>query len=311
MVSNPASAGAKPPERLGAAVRHVARALACAGVPEAGSEARRLVQQAAGLPALVLATEPERMLSAGEADSIAAMLARRMTREPLGRIAGVRDFYGRPFRLSPATLEPRADTETLIEAVLEIVAAEGWRDRPLDILDLGTGTGCILLTLLAELPRARGLGIDIAAEAVATAEENARRLGLAERARFEVGDGPEGLTGPFDLVVSNPPYIPSADIAGLDPEVRDFDPRAALDGLSDGLAFYRAWIPVADTLAPRGWLVFEIGAGQADAVASVLRGSRPANRLAGEGPETVRRWLDLGGHSRVVAIGPQLTLRRD
>ena len=284
------------PDRLGETVREVARVLAAADVAEAASEARRLVQLASGLEALTLVTDPERLLSETEKNAIAGVLARRAAREPLGRIAGVREFYGRQFRLSPATLEPRVDTETLIDAVLEIVAAHGWSDRPISILDIGTGTGCILLTLLAELPQARGLGIDIASEAVATAQANAARLGIGSRARFEVRDGPEGLTGPFDLVVSNPPYIPSGDIAGLAPEVRDFDPRAALDGDADGLGFYRRWIPLADQLAPTGWIVLEVGAGQADAVAGLLEGVRRT------GPGSARRWLDLGGHTRIVAL---------
>jgi release factor glutamine methyltransferase len=295
--SDPASAGL--PDRLGEALRHVRSSLADAGIFEPEIEARRLVQQACGLAGVVLATEPARRLTGAEKNAIAAMLARRCRREPLGRIGGLREFYGRSFQLSPETLEPRADTETLIDAVLEIVRAEGWRDKPLEILDLGTGTGCILLTLLAELPNARGLGVDISSPAAATAEDNAARLDLAGRARFEVRDGPAGIGGRFDLVVSNPPYIASADIAGLAPEVRLFDPLAALDGGADGLAFYRNWIPVALRLAPAGWVLFEVGAGQAGDVARMLAGGQ-----AGGGAGRVRRWQDLGGHTRVVAIGP-------
>ncbi len=286
------------PDRLVEAVRHVRAVLAGAGVPEPDFEARRLIQQACGLSGVVLATEPRRLLSATEKNAISAVLSRRARREPLGRIAGLREFYGRSFELSDDTLEPRADTETLIEAALEVVAAGGWRERPLEILDLGTGTGCILLTLLAELPNARGLGIDISALAVATAEKNAARLGLGGRARFEVRDGPEGLSGRFDLVVSNPPYIPSGDIAGLSPEVRLFDPLAALDGGADGLAFYRRWIPQAARLAPAGWILFEVGRGQAadtGALLAAVRGTKTGR---------VRSWQDLGGHTRVVAIEP-------
>lgn len=295
MASEPASG--RLPGRLGEAVRHVRSALAAAGVPDPEFEARRLAQQACGLAGVVLATEPARTLTDAERSAIEAVLARRLRREPLGRIAGVREFYGRSFELSPETLEPRADTETLIDAVLEVVDAQAWRERPLEILDLGTGTGCILLTLLAELPNARGLGIDISPLAVATAEKNAARHGLAGRARLEVRDGPAGIGGSFDLVVSNPPYIASADIAGLSPEVRGFDPPAALDGGADGLDFYRRWIPQALRLAPSGWVLVEAGAGQDGDIARMLAGGRA------DGARRVRRWQDLGGHTRVVAIG--------
>lgn len=297
MGSDPASGGL--PDRLGEALRHVRSSLASTGISEPEIEARRLVQQACGLAGVVLATEPARRLTVAEKSVIEAMLARRSKREPLARIAGFREFYGRSFQLSQETLEPRADTETLIQAVLEIVQVEGWREKPLEILDLGTGTGCILLTLLAELPNARGLGVDISPLAVATAEQNAGRLNLSGRARFEVRDGPAGIGGSFDLVVSNPPYIPSADIAGLAPEVRMFDPRAALDGGADGLAFYRNWIPEALRLAPAGWVLFEVGAGQAGDVARLLAGGQ----AGGGGAGRVRCWQDLGGHTRAVAIG--------
>lgn len=299
--SDPAHGAASLPEQLGAIVRHVAKALTGAGIADAGVEARRLVQAASGLPAIVVATEPERALSAGERDGVARFLARRLLREPLGRIVGAREFYGREFLLSPGTLEPRADTETLIDAVLEIAGQEGWRDRPIDILDLGTGTGCILLTLLLELPFARGLGIDIAADAVQTAEKNAGRLHAGQRARFLVADGAQALSGRFDIVVSNPPYVRRADILGLDAEVRDFDPRAALDGGADGLDFYRRWLPEAVRLSPGGWVAVEIGAGQADDVARILEAA------AGSGAGPARRRDDLSGHTRVVLIKSQST----
>lgn len=299
--SDPAHGAPSLPEQLGAVLRHVAKALTTAGIADAGAEARRLVQMASGLAAIVVATEPERVLSARERDGVARFLARRLMREPLGRIVGSREFYGREFLLSPGTLEPRADTETLIDAVLEIAGREGWRDRPIEILDLGTGTGCILLTLLLELPSARGLGIDIAADAVETAEKNAARLQAGQRARFQVADGPHALTGRFDIVVLNPPYIRRADIVGLDREVRDFDPRAALDGGEDGLDFYRRWLPDAVRLASGGWVAVEIGAGQADDAARILEAA--AGRRSGP----AGRRDDLSGHTRVVLIKSQST----
>lgn len=281
------------PDRLGDAIRRVRQALEQSEVPAPDIEARRLVAHACGLAPIVLATEPARVLTATQKAALATVLARRLRREPLGRIAGEREFYGRVFQLSPGTLEPRADTETLVGAVLEHVAD---RAEPLRILDIGAGTGCILLTLLAELPHATGLGIDISPDALATAAANAARLGLADRAAFELRDGPAGLAGSFDIVVSNPPYIPSGDIAGLDPEVRVFDPHAALDGGADGLDFYRAWIPETVRLAPGGLLAMEVGASQADSVAGLMR------RAARSSSGPVLRWRDLGGHTRVVAI---------
>lgn len=277
-------------------VRDVARSLSVADIDDAPAEARRLVLAACGLAPVELIRAPERQLTPAEHDAIAAHLARRCRREPLARILGEREFYGRPFHLSPATLEPRPDTETLIEAVLGMVRARELVTRPPRILDLGTGTGCILLTLLAELPEATGLGIDIAADAVFTARANAMSLGLAARADFEVQDGPSVLAGPFDIVVSNPPYIAAADIEWLAPEVRDFDPPEALDGGADGLDFYRSWIPHAVRLSPRGIVAMEVGAGQADAVAGLLA------RAAGLPASSVRSWRDLAGHTRVVAI---------
>ncbi len=290
------------PPRVGEAVRAIAATLRAAGIERPLDEARRLVASVAGLSAITVATEPGQALTPAAVAALADAARRRARREPLSRIVGWREFYGRPFRVSPATLDPRPDTETLIDAVLEIVDSEGGRLHPLSILDVGTGTGCILLTLLAELPHARGLGIDIAPGAVATAADNADRLGLADRARFEVADGPSGVNGPFDLIVSNPPYIPSGDIAGLAPEVRDFDPQAALDGFDDGLGFYRGWIGRLAELAPAGWIVLEVGAGQADAVARMLWRCRRSSDPGGD--KAVRRWSDLGGHVRCVAIRP-------
>ena len=278
----------------------MAGALRAGGIDCPDQEARELVLMATALTPLVMVTDSRRPVSEAEFERIETVLSRRLAREPLTRIAGQREFYGRDFLLSPATLDPRPDTETLVEAVLQIVDDEGWRQRPLRLLDLGTGTGCLLITLLAELPLATGTGIDIAPEAVATAEKNAARLGLAGRVSFQVGDGPVGVEGSFDIVVSNPPYIPTAEVDHLEPEVREFDPRAALDGGADGLIFYRSWIPAALMLAPTGWIAFEVGAGQADAVAALLETS-----CAGSGKpfRNVRRWKDLGGHTRVVAIG--------
>ena len=234
--------------------------LRAAGIAQPRLEARWLVEALLGERRL----EGARALSGEERVRLAAALARRAAREPRDRIEGAREFWSLTFRLAPATLSPRPDSETLVSAALALLGdrARSWR-----LLDLGTGSGCLLLALLSELPAATGLGIDLAPAAVATATENAARLGLAARARFLVDDWAQGQAGPFDLVVSNPPYIQTGDLADLEPEVRNFDPALALDGGADGLAAYRALLPQARRLlAPGGWLVLELGQGQAAAV---------------------------------------------
>ena len=227
-------------------------------------------------------------------------MRRRALREPVSRILGRRDFYGRVFHVTAATLDPRPCSETLIEAALELAREEGWRGRPIRILDVGTGSGCLLLTLLAELPLATGLGTDISGEALAVAEENARRLGLAQRSRFAVANFLEGIEETFDLVVANPPYVASTDIAGLEPEVRDHDPLPALDGGPDGLDGYRAIAADIKRIVPTGWTLVEVGAGQAAAVAQLLQGGGPDRPLP-----AARMWRDLGGHVRAVAVKTQ------
>ena len=278
------------------AIAHLARLLSDAGIEDPARDARYLVLGTLGLSGTDLMRAPERRLSEAEGQRIGAAALRRVAREPVSRILGERGFFGRTFAVTPATLDPRPCTETVIEAVLEIAQAQGWRDAPVRILDIGTGTGALLLTLLAELPRAQGVGTDISDGALATAEANAVRLGLADRAEFLNRDGLDGLDGRFDILVSNPPYIPSGDIAGLDPEVREFDPRTALDGGADGLVFYRAFAAGAQRVVPNGWVFVEVGAGQAEDVARLFS--------AGGGTD-VRLWHDLGGHARCVAMKTQ------
>ncbi|MHA1536210.1 MAG: peptide chain release factor N(5)-glutamine methyltransferase [Alphaproteobacteria bacterium] len=219
---------------------------------------------------------------------LAPMLARRIAGEPVSRILGSREFWSLDFELSPATLDPRPDSETLIEAALARIAEP---DKPLRIADLGTGTGCLLLALLSELPEASGVGVDIDAGAARVAAGNAKRLGLAGRASFVVGDWGAGLAPEFDCVLSNPPYIPSADIAGLAPEVR-CDPPAALDGGRDGLDGIRGAARGAARLLKSGGLaLIEIGAGQ----------EQPAAEIVGRaGLRFVTMDKDLAGHPRVV-----------
>jgi release factor glutamine methyltransferase len=254
-----------------------------AGVEDAGNDARRLLAAALGLSSAQVLASPETRLSTGHADRFAQFLNRRAAREPVSRILGEREFYGRTFKLSAATLDPRPDSETLIEVALGFVDGAGLRAAPLRILDVGTGTGCLLTTLLCELPDATGLGTDISETALRTASDNARRLGVADRATWRVADAFDGLDGPFDICVCNPPYIRTSVIADLDPEVRDFDPRAALDGGSDGLGMYRRMAPRLAALVPSGWALFEVGYDQADAVADLLAsatGDRNSSRLS-------------------------------
>lgn len=251
--------------------QRVARALAAAGLSDALTEARWLMRQALALDTAALLSRGDQPLSDAEIAAVTAFLERRVRHEPLSRIAGQREFYGRLFEVTPATLDPRADTETLIDAALELLGAEG-RARPLRVLDLGTGTGCILLTLLAELPQAHGVATDISAEALSVARRNAQRLGLDQRAEFVLKDLAAGIDGAFDVVVSNPPYIATAEIAELARDVRDYDPHLALDGGPDGLAFYRRIASALARLVPDGLVLLEVGHAQARAVADLISG---------------------------------------
>lgn len=245
--------------------------LRAAGVEQPGLDARLLMQHALGLRREDLLIQALKRITPAMAERVEALVERRAAREPVSRILGRREFWSLDFALSPATLDPRPDTETIVETALGLVPD---RSAPLRILDLGTGTGCILLALLSELPAARGLGIDIQPGAVATAASNAGRLGLSGRAEFRIGDWASGLDREFDLVVSNPPYIPEGDIAGLQPEVAEYDPSAALAGGRDGLDAYRALGPqVAAVLKEGGRFLFEVGQGQVLAATRILRGA--------------------------------------
>ncbi|AHB47653.1 protein-(glutamine-N5) methyltransferase [Hyphomicrobium nitrativorans NL23] len=275
------------------------RALGGAGIEDPAREARLLVTAALGETAEGLLRNPALRFDAGAAETLSSFAERRLAREPVSRILGARGFFGREFKVTPATLDPRPCTETVVEAALAVVTAEGWRQRPVRILDVGTGSGALLVTLLAELPLAVGVGTDVSDEALRVAEENAVRLGVASRASFLNRRDLNDIAGPFDLMVSNPPYIPSGDIAALEPEVRVYDPAGALDGGADGLAIYRALARDLVPIVPEGWALFEVGAGQAADVEKLLRDG------TGCALHEVRTWQDLGQHTRCVAVKTQ------
>jgi release factor glutamine methyltransferase len=234
-------------------------------------DARLLVGHALGLDHTGLTIDSGRSLRGNAAHALAALAARRLEREPVARILGVKEFWGLPLRLNDATLVPRPETETVVEAALAAIDSAGPRTRALRIADLGTGSGALLIALLSELPNASGLGTDVSREALAAARGNADCLGIAARTEFAICDFGAALTGSFDLVVSNPPYIASADIDTLSPEVRH-DPRRALDGGADGLDCYRTIAGQAPgLLKPNGDLVVELGIGQEPAVATLFR----------------------------------------
>ncbi len=264
------------------------RRLRAADVGDEALDARLLLQRATGLSHSDIVADPDREIVTEAASVFEALVRRRLAFEPVSRILGEREFYGRVFRVTPDVLDPRPDTETLIDAALPLLKP-GMR-----VLDLGTGSGAIIVTLLAERLEMTGVATDISAAALAVAMDNARRHGVAERLLTVAGSWFDPVVGTFDLIVSNPPYIPAADIARLEPDVRNYDPHIALAGGGDGLEAYRAIAAGArDHLTPRGLLMVEIGAGQAGEVGRIF---------AAEGYAARGQWQDLGGHVRVLAF---------
>jgi release factor glutamine methyltransferase len=277
-----------------AARRAITARFKSGGIDSAELDARILVGAVLGLDLTGMIAQAGRVLTSGEALGLEDFARRRLGGEPVARILGHKEFWGLSLQLSPATLVPRPDTETVVELALELLRTDSAAEQVLRIADLGTGSGAILLALLSELPRARGFGTDISEQALQTARGNAARAGLTDRTTFMACDYATGLTGPFDLIVSNPPYIRSADIRGLATEVSDHDPLAALDGGADGLDAYRALIPqAADLLAPGGALVVEAGEGQS----GPIRGLMSAAGLTAAGAAKA----DLAGIQRAVA----------
>ncbi len=259
------------------------------GIDTPELDARLLLQAAMGLRHEDLIIEAALSVSDQEREKLEAMVARRLAHEPVSRILGRRAFWNADFEVTTDTLDPRADSETLVEGVLSHVD----RTKPRALLDLGTGTGCLLLSLLQELPRATGLGIDVSAGAVETARRNAESLRLADRVEFmEINWNDLTPSGSYDVVIGNPPYIAAADIADLAPEVRDYDPLTALSGGADGLDCYReiaALLPAV--LAENGLVALEIGAAQAEDVKGILGKA---------GLVVLQTLTDLAGHDRCI-----------
>ena len=250
--------------------RALAARFAARGLDSPELDARLLVGAALNLDLTGLVSHGRRPLTADEAARIEPLAQRRLGGEPVARILGWKEFWGLPLELSTETLVPRPETETVVELALEAIGTNK-KDAPLRVADLGTGSGAILLALLSELPNAFGIGTDLSLDALLTARNNAVRLGLADRARFVACSYASALSGPFDLIVSNPPYIPADDIAELAIEVRAHDPHRALDGGTDGLDGYRALIPqAAGLLRPGGALVVEVGQGQSGDVEGLM-----------------------------------------
>jgi release factor glutamine methyltransferase len=264
--------------------------LANIGIKTAALDARLLLGEVVGLDHAGLLIAPERVLSAAERNRFIDLMVRRAKGEPVSRIIGVREFYGREFAISRFVLDPRPDTETLIEMVL--ARHDGQSARR--VVDLGAGSGAIIVTLLAERPNWTGFGVDISPRAIDVTEINANSLGVSSRLTLITGSWFDTLAGNFDLIVSNPPYIAHGEIAGLAREVREHDPHLALDGGKDGLVCYRAIAAQAGAhLSSGGEVIVEIGAGQQEGVTAVF---------SGHGLKLVEQCSDLGGHVRALAF---------
>ena len=268
-------AGLKAGISVDEAQRTLSKSFALAGIESGMTDARALIGAALRLSRAQLLAQSDRLLEPREIAAIDALAARRMKREPVSRILGRKEFWSLMLDVTPDVLVPRPDTETLIEAALDYVVRGGLRLEPLRILDIGTGTGALMLALLQELPNARGVATDVSVAALHVARGNAERLNLASRCSFVACNLADGVQGRFDLIVSNPPYIARGAIALLDPEVRDFDPRLALDGGADGLDAYRAIAAsVPPLLAPGGRLIMELGVGQAPPVTALFEAAK-------------------------------------
>jgi release factor glutamine methyltransferase len=268
-----------------------AQRLVAAGVDQPRLDARLLLGHALGDPQAHFHGREEEVPTEHARGNFEDLVGRRLRREPVSRILGTRGFWTLDLEINAASLDPRPDSETLVEAVLEHSPR---REAPLRVLDLGTGTGCLLLSVLAEFPQATGLGIDISPDCTALAARNARANGLGDRARFQTGDWIKGLHAIFDVIMCNPPYIPTSTIQHLAPEVAHHEPPRALDGGVDGLDCYRRLaLTFSETLAENSHIFLEIGFDQCQVVMEIM---------AAAGLRTLSVKSDLAGHDRCLVI---------
>jgi len=277
-------------------IREAITALKSANIENAEFLAQQILCESTGLSSAQLFLRADTAIAHEARQRVDALLKRTCAHEPLSRIIGKRDFHGRMFKLNEATLDPRPDSETLIAAVLELSKEQGgnpWADKPFRFIDVGTGTGCLAITLLAIFPTARALATDIEDAALEAARQNASDHGVLDRLELANKKSLEEIEGPFDLLISNPPYIPSNEISSLASEVKDHDPHRALDGGPDGLATYRQIASRLKKVVPQGWAVFEVGASQAYDVLEIFQKIPIRDH---------RLRKDLSGHTRCVAV---------
>lgn len=273
------------------ALDRAAQRLAGAGIDRAWHEARLLLAHLTGLSVASQIADPDRLLENEAQTRFEQLIARRENHEPISHLTGEREFWSLPFKVSDAVLDPRPDSETLIEAALDLFPDP---DAGLTVLDLGTGSGCLLLSVLKSRPRARGTGVDVSAEALRIAVENADCLDVSRRARFVCGDWGTALDGQFDLVLCNPPYISTETLAGLAPEVARYEPRTALDGGADGLMAYRNLLPqLSRLLRSDGVAMVEIGADQTTKITTLVKKN---------GLRVSKVYRDLSGIERCLAV---------
>ena len=268
------------------------KALDVAGIASAKTDARCLLGLALGRDIPVMPHEDIFPLDAAGKNCLSTLMKRRLAGEPVSRIRGWREFWSLRFVISQSTLDPRPDSETVIEAAIKWASAKPAQTGPLQCLDLGTGSGCLLLALLSELPEAKGIGIDLDLAAIGVAAENATSLGLADRTHFYQHSFCDDLSsfGDFDIILSNPPYIPTADIAELSVDVRDFDPALALDGGVDGMACWKGLLPrLGERLSDKGVVFLEIGRGQEAAIVHLA---------ANANLQLIKSYCDLSGVTR-------------
>ncbi|OUR76477.1 protein-(glutamine-N5) methyltransferase, release factor-specific [Alphaproteobacteria bacterium 46_93_T64] len=276
--------------RIDEALRGATKLLAAHSIDGARRDASVLLVSVLGGDREILFRAPEQILTEPEVQQFQKLIDRRATREPVSHILGQREFWSRDFFVTSDVLDPRPDSETLIDAVLKHTKETRAPDA---ILDLGTGSGCLLLTLLAEIKNAKGVGVDLSDKALEIAVKNAKSLSLEDRSSFLKSLWFENVSGTFDVIVSNPPYIETDDIAGLQTEVRDFEPRLALDGGEDGLECYRQiTAEISVFLKPEGFVIFEVGIGQDVAVGNLMRGA---------GFENIKVHYDLASVARCVS----------